>query len=125
MRAPLQRLMDRGVAVDLFARRPGREIVIESGSETTHCATLKEAFRSCEAMAEKDLTVQRYKGLGEMNPSQLYESTMDPERRMLFRVTVNDAVKTDEMFNVLMGPNVEPRREFIEKHALEATNLDV
>jgi DNA gyrase subunit B len=125
MRPALQRLLDFGIPTHLFQPQEGREIQIESGTDVNRCGTLQETYRMVESMAEKDLSVQRYKGLGEMNPSQLYESTMDPERRMLYRVTINDAVKTDEMFNILMGPNVEPRREFIEKHALEATNLDV
>jgi DNA gyrase subunit B len=87
--------------------------------------TLFEVVELIQKHCEKDLKTQRYKGLGEMNPSQLFESTMDPARRTLKRVTVNDMVEADKIFTVLMGPEVEPRRAFIEKHALEATNIDV
>ena len=84
-----------------------------------------DAIATIEKTCEKELVVQRYKGLGEMEASQLFESTMDPARRTLRRVTVSDMVVADHIFTVLMGPEVEPRRDFIEKHALEATNIDI
>ncbi|MBI82133.1 MAG: hypothetical protein CMJ81_02965 [Planctomycetaceae bacterium] len=108
----------------LFVDTGEETCTLREGDQDRKINSLMEAFDSIQEACKKDLKIQRYKGLGEMNPSQLFESTMDPERRALRRVTINDAAEADHIFTVLMGPNVEPRREFIEKHALEATNLD-
>ena len=98
---------------------------IETEKETKSAYTLKELLSIILDIGSHNMTIQRYKGLGEMNPVQLWETTMDPERRTTQQVTVEDAVEADAMFTVLMGDQVEPRRQFIEKHAPEVKILDI
>jgi DNA gyrase subunit B len=85
----------------------------------------RELFDFILSIAKKGITIQRYKGLGEMNPQQLWETTMNPAKRTLLQVSIEDSVKAEEIFTTLMGDNVEPRKEFIAHHALEVRNLDI
>lgn len=99
--------------------------VIVEGNSETEVESRDDLLNHILSAAKKDLHIQRYKGLGEMNPEQLWETTMDPEKRTLLQVKVDDAVETDEIFTVLMGDQVEPRRKFIEDNALDVKNLDI
>ena len=100
---------------------------LRSGSSqaTQELRSLKELLHAVRAAGQKGVDVTRYKGLGEMNPDQLWETTMDPTERLMMRVTLSDAAEADRLFSLLMGEHVEPRREFIERNALEVTELDV
>jgi len=103
----------------------GSGAYVTKGGESHEIASFKEAMSWLLEQAKKGQSIQRYKGLGEMNPEQLWETTINPETRRLLQVKIEDAVAADDIFTTLMGDQVEPRREFIEKNALAVANLDV
>jgi DNA gyrase subunit B len=109
----------------IAGQEPAPRFLIENGDNRRPFHALRELLPEIRRIGEKGMNITRFKGLGEMNPDELWETTLDPAKRTLLRVTLEDAFKADEMFRILMGDKVEPRREFIEKHALEVRNLDV
>jgi DNA gyrase subunit B len=116
------RIAELGTTLNDFI---GAGAYVMRGDERHEIASFPEAMSWLIEQARKGQAIQRYKGLGEMNPEQLWETTINPEVRRLLQVRIEDAVAADDIFMTLMGDSVEPRREFIEKNALYVSNLDV
>jgi DNA gyrase subunit B len=120
--AEYRELRARGQALKRLGLPPYRLLVKE---QERLCQSVVQVIETVKSLGQRGLSVQRYKGLGEMNPEQLWETTMDPAKRVLLQVTLENAYAAEEIFSILMGEQVEPRRRFIEQHALEVRNLDI
>jgi DNA gyrase subunit B len=108
----------------IAGREPPERFLLESGDSRKHLIQLRDLTGNVRHLGEKGLAITRFKGLGEMDPEELWDTTLDPARRTLLQVKPDEAGRADELFRTLMGEKVEPRREFIQKHALEVKDLD-
>jgi DNA gyrase subunit B len=122
-RSPEYRLIGR--LADALFGLVQKGAMVTRGKSEQEVGSFQAAYEWLMAESRKGRTIQRFKGLGEMNPEQLWDTTVNPETRRLLQVTIEDAVAADQIFTTLMGDEVEPRREFIERYALDVTNLDV
>lgn len=126
-----KKLSDYGFTLDQYPnitdekKRVNPIFTVNDGKKSVLVFSLQEFLKTVKDAGAQGATIQRYKGLGEMNPEQLWETTMDPAKRKLLRVAIEDSADTEKIFTMLMGDKVEPRRAFIESHALEVSNLDI
>ena len=97
----------------IAGREPPPRLVLENGEHSAACSHLRDLVVEVRKLGERGLTITRFKGLGEMDPEELWDTTLDPDKRILLQVQLDDALKADEMFRILMGEKVEPRRDFI------------
>jgi len=121
----ITQLNESGFSIEQLINTKKPQLQLDDKGTIIPATSLMDLLTNIRILGRKGMTIQRYKGLGEMNPQQLWETTLDPAVRRLTQVVLEDAVKADEMFTILMGDEVPPRRQFIEDNALNVTNLDI